>query len=298
MPTPSSHRYTTLGAEQLQEGFKRLSSQTLNVSMFTLFAQYLMKVKSVPKDFVPDDGRPHGPLERYWTALSRGSGPAIVLNIVVNTAIVLAVLPEWLQVLGISGQAIMTFGGVGGLALGLATRDIVANLVSGLLLLLRQPFTIGEEIKSGTRRGTVKEVGWLSTLIEEADGSPTFIPNRAMMQVWASRRAGKGCRRKGGGGFGRGNFAGGVSLLRNVAKISPQRNFCGGAGDPSKAYQESKQEPFKAQQEVKQEPFKAQQEVEQESSKVQQEVKQEPFKAQQEVKQEPFKAQQEVKQEP
>ena len=173
--------YTTLSALQIQEGWKDLSTHALNVAFITLFAQWLMKIKSVPKDFV-HDARENGLLEQYWTALANGNGPAIVLNIVINAVIVIAVVPEWLQLLGISPQTILTFGGVGGLALGLASQDVVGNLVSGLLLLLRQPFVAGEEIRSGTRRGTVKEVGWFSTLIEASDGSMVYIPNRTVMQ--------------------------------------------------------------------------------------------------------------------
>ena len=67
-----------------------------------------------------------------------------------------------LQTLGFNLSAVLTVGGIGGVALGFASRDVVANFFGGLMVYITQPFRVGDWIRSPDRNieGTVEEIGW------------------------------------------------------------------------------------------------------------------------------------------
>jgi small-conductance mechanosensitive channel len=67
--------------------------------------------------------------------------------------------------------------GVGSVAIGFAFKDILQNWLSGLLILYRQPFRTGDQIKSGEFEGTVEHVEARATLIRTYDGQRVVIPN-------------------------------------------------------------------------------------------------------------------------
>ena len=67
--------------------------------------------------------------------------------------------------------------GVSGLVLGFAFQDIFQNLLAGVLLLLRQPFQVGDEIVSGDYVGTVESIETRATFIRTYDGRRVIVPN-------------------------------------------------------------------------------------------------------------------------
>ncbi len=67
--------------------------------------------------------------------------------------------------------------GIGGVAIGFAFKDIFQNLLAGILLLLRQPFRVGDEITSGTYTGTVEAIETRATYIRTYDGRRIIVPN-------------------------------------------------------------------------------------------------------------------------
>ena len=67
--------------------------------------------------------------------------------------------------------------GVTGLILGFALRDIIENFVAGVLILWRQPFVVGDQIRSGDYEGRVEEVNFRSTVLQTYDGIRVLIPN-------------------------------------------------------------------------------------------------------------------------
>jgi small conductance mechanosensitive channel len=72
--------------------------------------------------------------------------------------------------------------GVAGLTVGFALQDIAKNFVSGLLLLIRQPFQLGEFIEVADFSGTVKEINIRDTVIETLDGELVIIPNTQVFE--------------------------------------------------------------------------------------------------------------------
>lgn len=67
--------------------------------------------------------------------------------------------------------------GIGSVAIGFAFKDIFQNLLSGILLLLSEPFRIGDQIVSSEFEGTVEDIKVRATTIRTYDGRQVVIPN-------------------------------------------------------------------------------------------------------------------------
>ena len=74
------------------------------------------------------------------------------------------------------GQLISALG-IGSVAIGFAFKDVFQNLLSGILLLLSEPFRIGDEIVSGSFTGVVEDIQIRATTIRTSDGRRIVIPN-------------------------------------------------------------------------------------------------------------------------
>lgn len=84
-----------------------------------------------------------------------------------------------LQSLGFSIEGVLAFGGIGGIAVGFAARDMLANFFGTVSLLLDKPFAEGDWIRSSEMEieGTVEEIGWRITRIRTFDKRPLYVPN-------------------------------------------------------------------------------------------------------------------------
>ncbi|MCX7565630.1 mechanosensitive ion channel family protein [Sulfitobacter sp. F26169L] len=67
--------------------------------------------------------------------------------------------------------------GISSVAIGFAFKDILQNMLAGVLILLRQPFEVGDQIVSGGHEGTVEKIETRATLIKTYDGRRVVIPN-------------------------------------------------------------------------------------------------------------------------
>ncbi|MGB1916730.1 MAG: mechanosensitive ion channel family protein [Luminiphilus sp.] len=90
-----------------------------------------------------------------------------------------------LQSVGVSVSGLLAFGGVGGIAVGFAARDLLANFLGGLSIFLDRPFAVGDWIRSPDREieGTVEDVGWRVTRIRTFDQRPLYVPNSVFSTV-------------------------------------------------------------------------------------------------------------------
>lgn len=84
-----------------------------------------------------------------------------------------------LQTFGFSIEGALAFGGIGGIAVGFAARDMLANFFGALMLFIDKPFGVGDWIRSPDQEieGTVEEIGWRITRIRTFDQRPLYIPN-------------------------------------------------------------------------------------------------------------------------
>lgn len=67
--------------------------------------------------------------------------------------------------------------GVAGFTIGFALQDIARNFIAGILLLVRQPFNIGDAVEIEDYAGTVLEITVRDTVIETFDGVMVILPN-------------------------------------------------------------------------------------------------------------------------
>ena len=85
-----------------------------------------------------------------------------------------------LGTMGINVSALVAGLGLTGFALGFGLKDILANLVSGLLILLYRPFSLNEQISVAGMEGCVTEIDLRYTRLENA-GKAYLIPNSMMI---------------------------------------------------------------------------------------------------------------------
>lgn len=90
-----------------------------------------------------------------------------------------------LQTLGVSISGVLAFGGIGGIAVGFAARDLLANFFGSLMIYMDRPFVLGEWIRSPDRNieGTVENIGWRLTQIRTFDQRPVYVPNSVFATI-------------------------------------------------------------------------------------------------------------------
>lgn len=90
-----------------------------------------------------------------------------------------------LQTLGFSISGVLAFGGVGGIAVGFAAKDLLSNFFGGLMVYLDRPFKVGDWIRSPDKQieGTVEEIGWRQTRIRTFSKRPIYVPNSLFMSI-------------------------------------------------------------------------------------------------------------------
>jgi small-conductance mechanosensitive channel len=67
--------------------------------------------------------------------------------------------------------------GITSVAIGFAFKDILQNFFAGILILWRQPFRVGDQIRSGEWDGTVEDINTRSTRLKTYDGERVVLPN-------------------------------------------------------------------------------------------------------------------------
>ncbi len=90
-----------------------------------------------------------------------------------------------MDALGLSIAGILAFGGVGGIALGFAAQELIANYFGGLMIHMDRPFKVGDRVRSTEMDiyGTIEEIGWRQTKIRRLDMRLLFVPNSAFAKI-------------------------------------------------------------------------------------------------------------------
>jgi small-conductance mechanosensitive channel len=83
-----------------------------------------------------------------------------------------------LSQLGVDIAPLLAGLGIGGLAIGLALQDTLANLFAGMHILADKPIRKGEYVKIGDKEGIVQNIGWRTTRIHTAINVEVIIPNK------------------------------------------------------------------------------------------------------------------------
>ncbi|KZX75216.1 mechanosensitive ion channel protein MscS [Oleiphilus sp. HI0009] len=107
------------------------------------------------------------------------------LGKLLRASIIITAVLVVLQTLGFSISGVLAFGGIGGIAVGFAAKDLLANFFGGLMIYLDRPFKVGEWIRSPDQEieGTVEKIGWRLTTIRTFDKRPLYVPNQAFANI-------------------------------------------------------------------------------------------------------------------
>ncbi|HSH28256.1 MAG TPA: mechanosensitive ion channel family protein [Wenzhouxiangella sp.] len=102
-----------------------------------------------------------------------------VLARIVRIAFVITGILMGLSVLDIPISGLLAAGGVGGIAVGMAARDMLANFFGGFTVFMDRPFSVGDWVRSPDREieGTVEKIDWRITTIRKFDKRPMYVPN-------------------------------------------------------------------------------------------------------------------------
>lgn len=87
-----------------------------------------------------------------------------------------------LEIMGFSGFFIKFLGslGVAGVIAGVALKDLVSSMFSGMLVGVDKAFKIGDYVTIGGNSGTVQDIGLLTTKLITDDGKKVYIPNQVI----------------------------------------------------------------------------------------------------------------------
>ena len=145
--------------------FQQLPYIIIAVIVYGVFHVAGRLMRSLIKRFT-ENRRKHRALGLVLGRLSQGGMMLMGLLVALVIAIPSFQPAQLIQILGISGVAI-----------GFAFRDILQNFLAGILLLLTEPFRLGDQIVVGGFEGTVEEIETRATFIRTYDGRRVVIPN-------------------------------------------------------------------------------------------------------------------------
>lgn len=146
------------------------------IAIIVVITWFLTGFISRAEKYLVDPEYAHKPMDPT-TAMAVGK--LLRISITITGALVA------LQTLGFSISGVLAFGGIGGIAVGFAAKDLLANFFGGLMIYLDRPFAVGDWICSPDKsiEGTVEDIGWRLTCIRKFDKRPLYVPNATFTQV-------------------------------------------------------------------------------------------------------------------
>ncbi len=84
--------------------------------------------------------------------------------------------------MGINTASLVAFIGAGGVAIGLALKDSLGNLASGLLIIYNKPFKKGDYVRMASEEGIVSNINLFNTSLTTYDNKTIVIPNSSAVQ--------------------------------------------------------------------------------------------------------------------
>lgn len=106
-----------------------------------------------------------------------------LLSKVASYAVYLLGLVIILDLFGVNTASLVALVGAAGLAIGLALKDTLSNIASGIMILFLKPIRKGEYVEFSGYMGTVVDIGLFTSVFETADGLFIYSPNSV---VWGS----------------------------------------------------------------------------------------------------------------
>jgi MscS family membrane protein len=159
-----------------EEAIFDLINPIREVSFIALFAWFAVRFIRHGETAVQKPGVLENPMD---ATTASALGKLLRLSVIITTGLVI------LQTLGFSVSGVLAFGGIGGIAVGFAAKDLLANFFGGLMIYLDQPFKVGDWVRSPDKNieGTVENIGWRLTRIRTFDKRPLYVPNATFASI-------------------------------------------------------------------------------------------------------------------
>ncbi len=102
-----------------------------------------------------------------------------------HLVVIIASALTLMQTLGFSVSGLLAAGGIGGIAIGFAAKDILANFFGGLTIYADRPFVVGDWVRSPDKdiEGTVEKISWRYTQIRRFNQNPIYVPNAVFTTI-------------------------------------------------------------------------------------------------------------------
>ncbi len=159
----------------LSSGLRVLLNQVFFIVYLTIIIVFLWKVVGFGTEALLRRDRTEKDVQRLRPIY-------MVVNRIAQAALLVAYGSIMLSYFGIDITAFAAALGIGGLALSLAAQDTLSDAIAGFLILLDQPFRVGDRIEiSGLGTwGDVVDIGTRSTRIRTRDNRLVIVPNSAI----------------------------------------------------------------------------------------------------------------------
>lgn len=148
-----------------------------DVGVIACITWFLVRLTRRVEHNVVEKGREKG--EELDVTTVDAIGKLVRLSFIITSGLVV------LQTLGYSISGVLAFGGIGGIAVGFAAKDLLANFFGGMMIYLDRPFAVGDWVRSPDREieGTIERIGWRLTVIRTFDKRPLYVPNAAFANI-------------------------------------------------------------------------------------------------------------------
>lgn len=153
-----------------------LVPQVRRIAFIIIIAMFLNRFVSYTEKNLIDPGRMRKPMDRSTAA---AVAKLLRVSVIITSLLII------LQTLGYSISGVLAFGGIGGMAVAFAAKDLLANFFGGMMVYLDKPFRVGDWVRSPDRsiEGSVEDIGWRLTRIRTFDQRPLYIPNAMFTSI-------------------------------------------------------------------------------------------------------------------
>ena len=160
----------------IDENFQNIFSKIF--SLFLIYAIYKIFVKVI--DYI-------GLILKQRAAETENKMDDQLIPFAIEIGRILVVIFALFFILGnvfdINITALATGLGIGGIAIAMASKESLENLLGSFTIFFDRPFTVGDVVKVGTVTGLVEKVGFRSTRIKTFDKSVVTVPNKKMIDA-------------------------------------------------------------------------------------------------------------------
>ena len=118
------------------------------------------------------------------TAAEIDANAIFAVTRILRMAVIVVAALTAMETAGVSISGLLAFGGLSGIILGLALKDVLSNFFSGFLIYWERPFSLGEWIRcpAANIEGVVEEIGWRTTRLRSFDKRSLFVPNSILTE--------------------------------------------------------------------------------------------------------------------